>query len=451
MAATSQCTARQDTADSPLKTDERWQLVQRIAHSASLGRSEQLTRLLIYVCRMAISNRSSELSEQTIGVGLFGRTPDYDPGVDGIVRSHATRLRHRLKTYFDTEGAAEPVVIEIPRGAYVPYFIPRETMETEPVAVHPPPRPPELLLEQTVPSQNSWRQWLTPFLLLLAAIICIDFCFHLLWNGGLHHSSRDAEQSKIEKSFWNTLFPANGRTLMVPGDSGLVLYSWATKQNFTLADYINGSYRDPQHMPSGHSVPPPSFLLDLASRRYTSMVDLNLITQLSHLPQWSPERTETVFARDLTPSTAQNSNLILIGSRQANPWISLVEPKLNFYLIPDGKGGFNFLNRHPRAGEQSIYGPGPDGEQRGVNVVYGQVAYLPNPGGQGMILVLGGLWMSGTQSAGNFVLNRSQFRAWLQSIARKDASIPSFELLIRTENLGGSAGSFSILTSRVGN
>jgi hypothetical protein len=83
--------------------------------------------------------------------------------------------------------------------------------------------------------------------------------------------------------------------------------------------------------------------------------------------------------------------------------------------------------------------------------VYGQVAYLPNPGGQGMILVLGGLWMSGTQSAGNFVLNRSQFRAWLQSIARKDASIPSFELLIRTENLGGSAGSFSILTSRVGN
>ena len=451
MAAPAQFHPRNENPDQPHKSDERWALVQRVVHSASLGRSEQLTRLLLYVCRMAINHRASELSEQRIGVDLFGRAPEYDPGVDGIVRSHATRLRHRLKTYFETEGAGEPIVIEIPRGAYVPYFVPRGVAEPESSSVLAQPEAPvaEATHRASVGTVAVGRRWFWPALLFLAVTIAVHIALHLAWSGGWPKEGRSLEQSKIERGFWSTLFPANARTLLVPGDSGLVLYSGATRQDFTLSEYIDGSYRDTQRIAANRGEESPDFLLNLASRRYTSMVDLNLITQLTHLPQWSPERTETVFARDLSAASAQNSNLILIGSRQANPWISLVEPRLNFYLVPNGKGGFDFLNRHPRDHELPVYGPVPDEEHRGLHVVYGQVAYLPNPSGQGMILVLGGLWMSGTQSAGNFVLNRSQFRNWLQSIARKDGSIPPFELLLRTENLGGSAESSTILTSRI--
>ena len=38
---------------------------------------------------------------------------------------------------------------------------------------------------------------------------------------------------------------------------------------------------------------------DLGSRRYTSMVDLDLSSKLTHLPEWIPGHAEIIFARDL--------------------------------------------------------------------------------------------------------------------------------------------------------
>ena len=66
-----------------------------------------------------------------------------------------------------------------------------------------------------------------------------------------------------------------------------------------------------------------------------------------------------------------------------------------------------------------------------------------------MILVLGGLWMSGTQSAENFVLDGTRFSDWLRSIANPDGSIPSFEVLIATRSLEGSPTESSIIAKRV--
>ena len=109
-----------------------------------------------------------------------------------------------------------------------------------------------------------------------------------------------------------------------------------TGQEVTLANHVGGVYRT-----AGASPIPASqqLALSLASRRYTSIVDLNIASQLSHLPQWSPEHSATVFARDLKPPDADSSNLILIGSREANPWVSLAEPSMNFVLVADKKRG----------------------------------------------------------------------------------------------------------------
>jgi adenylate cyclase len=53
---------------------------------------------------------------------VFQRPPDYDPKVDPIVRVQAGRLRSKLGEYYATEGAHDSVVIQIPKGAYVPVF-----------------------------------------------------------------------------------------------------------------------------------------------------------------------------------------------------------------------------------------------------------------------------------------------------------------------------------------
>ena len=66
------------------------------------------------------------VKEAVIGVEVFHRPPDYDPRVDPIVRVEARRLRTRLAEYYDGPGAADPVVIQLPKGGYVPVFLSRE-------------------------------------------------------------------------------------------------------------------------------------------------------------------------------------------------------------------------------------------------------------------------------------------------------------------------------------
>ncbi len=438
--------------------DPRWTLARRVAGSSTFARSEQLPKLLLYVCRMAIADRVSEINEQRIGVEVYGRSPNYDPSVDGIVRSHATRLRQRLELYFSGEGVHEPLRMDIPRGGYVPRFY---TVAQEAPAAAPIQTPVEsaaaLQVADTFPVKplpepslyrGFHRRWMKPFLagFSLAAVVVV-VAFHLRQDA-VAAGSR-IRQTEVERKFWSSLFPANGRTIIVPGDSGLVLYETLTGHEVTLADYIGGGYRDPYRGKSDPAVQAQPFAMDVASRHYTSIVDLELSTQLSHLPQWSAQRAAIIYARDMRPADADNSNLILIGSKEANPWVSLVEPSMNFALISDKRWGFCFINRRPANGERTIYMPEAPTGGIGAPAVYGDVAYLPNPSGKGMVLVLSGLWMSGTKSAGDFVLDGSRFSDWLKSIANPDGTIPPFEVLISTTSLESSATYSSIIAKRI--
>ncbi len=447
----------------PYRQDPRWALARRVAKSATFARSEQLPKLLLYVCKMAILERGVEINEQRIGVDVYGKSPDYDPAIDGIVRSHATRLRQKLESYFQTEGRQETTKIEIPRGGYVPRFYsleseaPNLTEAPQPVnnALPPPsaiPEPPPL--DPSLPGTTR-RQWIIPFLAgLFISCAIIMAILHLRHDAAVEAGRSDVIQTEteIERRFWDKLFPKDGKTFIVYGDSGLVLYETVTGQDVTLSDYVSGMYRDSNRANPVASAVSQHMTFDLAGRRYSSVVDLNLALRLSHLPQWNPERTATVFARDLRPADASSSNLILVGSRQANPWVSLIEPSMNFILVPDGKRGFSgfyFVNRHPRKEEMQQYIPQDTPGNLGASTVYGDVTYSPNPSGQGMILSLSGLWMTGTQSAGNFVLNGPLFSKWLQSIVGPDGTIPPFELLISTKNLQGNSTDFSIVAERV--
>jgi TolB-like protein len=60
------------------------------------------------------------LKESLVAIEVFVRPPDYDPKQDPIVRTEASRLRARLSEYYLGAGKDDPVVIEVPRGAYVP-------------------------------------------------------------------------------------------------------------------------------------------------------------------------------------------------------------------------------------------------------------------------------------------------------------------------------------------
>lgn len=433
--------------------DARWALARRVAGSTTFARSEQLPKLLLYVCKMTIADRADEIHEHRIGVDVFGRPPDYDATVDGIVRSHATRLRQRLEQYFNTEGAHEQLRIEIPRGGYVPRFYAVEkTASSFHESVPPSDKQVEPAPSTIERSQNRWYQhkWVGPFFsgLCLAALAMLTV-LHFRHDAEVAAGHSEIRQTEIEQRFWTSLFPPKGKTLIVPGDSGLVLYETLTGRDLTLGDYLAGAYRDVSPAERTSLTDSQARVVDVASRRYTSIVDLDLSAQLSHLPQWGLQNAAIVFARDLRPADAENSNLILLGSKEANPWVLLVEPSMNFILTPDKKWGFHFLNRNPQKGELAEYAPQVGSGGIGAPTVYGDVAYLPNPSGKGMVLVLSGLWMSGTQSAADFVFHGTQFSDWLKSIAKPDQTIPPFEVLIATKSLESNATDSSIIAKRV--
>lgn len=96
------------------------QQLERMLGSKLFARSEQLSRLLRFLIEAHLEGRDRELKEPVIGVEVFGRTPDYDPKTDPIVRTEVRRLRQRLTEYYQKEGSADVLRFEIPKGGYAP-------------------------------------------------------------------------------------------------------------------------------------------------------------------------------------------------------------------------------------------------------------------------------------------------------------------------------------------
>jgi TolB-like protein/tetratricopeptide (TPR) repeat protein len=96
--------------------------VDKILASRLFTRSERLCRFLRFCVEQTLDEKSDQLKEQMVGVEVFDRKGDYDPRTDPIVRVEARRLRSKLKAYYTSSGRPDCVLIDLPKGAYVPAF-----------------------------------------------------------------------------------------------------------------------------------------------------------------------------------------------------------------------------------------------------------------------------------------------------------------------------------------
>jgi adenylate cyclase len=96
--------------------------LRRILASKVFADSPRASRFLSYVVEETLQNRSPNLKEYIIGVEVYDRGELFDPKVDTIVRVEASRLRTRLKRYYETEAGKDSVRIDLPRGHYAPVF-----------------------------------------------------------------------------------------------------------------------------------------------------------------------------------------------------------------------------------------------------------------------------------------------------------------------------------------
>ena len=92
--------------------------LQKIVASRIFSQSKKLVRFLGFVVEKTLEGKSDQLSEYLIGVEVYERPASFDPQIDTIVRTEARRLRSKLRQYYDTDGAYDPILIEVPKGAY---------------------------------------------------------------------------------------------------------------------------------------------------------------------------------------------------------------------------------------------------------------------------------------------------------------------------------------------
>ncbi len=113
----------------------------RILAAPDFVRSRQLSAFLRFVVGKTIAGQAKEIKQYTVGVGALGRRRDFDPQTDPIVRITAGRLRRSLNRYYHLHGAADPIIIEIPTGTYVPAFCWNENAEARRKEAPQPTRP----------------------------------------------------------------------------------------------------------------------------------------------------------------------------------------------------------------------------------------------------------------------------------------------------------------------
>jgi hypothetical protein len=102
--------------------------VHRLVHSDVLRNSETQRRLLTYLAEKSIAGEADQLKEYTVGLDILGKPGTYDPRKDCAARMQSGKLRQKIREYYQTEGAADPIRIDLPKGRFKLTFELREAV-----------------------------------------------------------------------------------------------------------------------------------------------------------------------------------------------------------------------------------------------------------------------------------------------------------------------------------
>lgn len=408
---------------------ERHALLQRVLWSRQFERSERLRSFLEFVTTRALADPDAEVHEQEIGHQVFDRGPDYDTASDNIVRVSASQIRKKLEEYFNGDGISEPIVLEIPKGRYTPLFHERIFSSPAPAPSH-----------HALPQAKGRNE----LLILRAAVLALSILSALCVWLFLHQRMTAEPQAKNAAltSLWSNLFSPSRPTTIVVSDSSLSLYEELIGKQLSLAEYLAAHSQGED--PALSSDPQLKWFARLTfGRGLTSRASTSTVYRIAELKNLAQSGLVIVGPKDFNMNAMKFGNVVLLGSSRANPWVELIESKLNFRYAYDQASHYSSFENHAAInGEPAVF-------HTDSKTSYCRIAFLPNLSGNGTILNIAGTETEGTEGGGEYMTNEKSLQQLRHRLGVGRGPFPFFEILLRSDRVGGATPQLTIVATRL--
>ena len=396
------------------------QQIDNIIKSHSLRGCESLGRLLQYLAKQALDHPDAPLKEYQIATEVYGRPENFDPQSDSTVRVQASRLRVKLSEYYAGEGAADPILVKIPKGSYHLVF------ESRPVA--PPSQPQSVPTTQTLPSaeppprsvvvETVSRMGIAVILLSAGLMTSLLVLGTVLWNRKSPDSTTVVPNvpraSASLAAFWR------------PFTSG-VEEPWVIFSNAAFVGRPETGMRYYNSRQDGKSV---------VYDHYTGVGEVLAIHALDDAFGTLGRRILVKRGSLFTLDDVKNNNLIFVGSPSEN--LSLLDiagmQEFVFQRVASGprQGDLSIINKHPKSGEASSYLASPSDAP--LTEDYSVVGLVPGIESGRYVMILAGTTTFGTQGAVEFVCRQESVEQLLHEIPGSGGGpTKPFEALVRVK------------------
>jgi hypothetical protein len=388
--------------------DPRSALIERVIASNQFRSSQRLREFLLYISECALKEAPESATEQQIGVHVFHRPPGYNSSEDSIVRTHARLLRQKLADFFANEGTEEPIIVEVPKGHYLPIFRARKS-EPAPAPFAVQQEAPAPVIKDVAPASGA-RSWSfrrsTPLGIALGMLLTLAIAGIALLVGATRPKA--THKSAVD-GFWAPF---------LSGDPPLLIYSNARFVGDSKTGLRYASPDATQNQP----------VVD----NYTGIGELAAVYELTRL--FDAHNATFILKRSLlvTWDEAKQRDLIFIGSSAENPSLNAVPALSDFTMMATSEAA-GFVNKHPRPGEPAVYAR----PEHPLTMDYAVVALKPGMQSGKRMLMFSGLTTLGTQAAVEFVSHKDTVADLLKQVSAPNGEVKPFEALLAVTVEGG--------------
>jgi hypothetical protein len=404
--------------------------IEKVANGHTLHNSESLRKLLRYLAEHALDHPGTPLKEYQIATEVFGRPAAFDPQLDSTIRVQAGRLRLKLAEYYASEGADDPVQVEMPKGTYLLAFHPRNgSAKNHAQNSH------DLAAEEASVRRTS-RRWAIAVVclsvLLLAALVTIGW----LLSSGKKTAAVVAPSVGIVPAEFTTFW----RPFVSAPEEPWVIFS--------NAKFVGRPETGMRYFVGGRDAVAP-VILD----HYTGVGEVLAVHNLDRVFNLLHRQIRLKRGSLFSLDDAKNNELIFVGSPAENLTLRDIPGTKEFvfqYLTSGPRtGDLSVANIHPQAGEPSYYIGTPDTSP--LSEDYAVIALVKGLDPAHSVLILAGTTTIGTQAAVEFVCDQNSLHELLQRInaTAADANgVKPFEALLRVKVARGVPVKSSIVAVR---